>query len=47
MQASEVSAVEYMPYREYIEALRRGDPAYVDYETDGPYGKFFQTLAER
>ncbi|GAQ86886.1 nudix hydrolase 3 [Klebsormidium nitens] len=47
LQESEVSAVKYMPYREYIEALRKGDPAYVDYETDGPYGKFFQTLAER
>eukprot|EP00850_Spirogloea_muscicola_P014423 SM000103S09515 [mRNA] locus=s103:477116:482791:+ [translate_table: standard] len=47
LQESEVSAVKYMKWQEYKEALQRDDPHYVPYEVEGDYGRLFHIIKER
>ncbi|KAJ7532464.1 hypothetical protein O6H91_13G004500 [Diphasiastrum complanatum] len=47
LQESEVSDVKYIAWRDYEEALRTNNSAYVPFDADGQYGLLFKTLRRR
>ncbi|KAK9065609.1 hypothetical protein SSX86_015010 [Deinandra increscens subsp. villosa] len=47
LQESEVSAVKYISVEDYKHLLAIGDPHYVPYNVDGPYGQLFDIITKR